>query len=27
LPQILGRADVEMTGYGNGFENVNVVHG
>jgi len=27
LPQILGRADVEMTGYGNGFKNVNVMHG
>jgi hypothetical protein len=27
LPQIVGGADVEMTGHGNRFENVNVVHG
>ena len=26
LPQIVGGADVEMTGHSNGFENVNVVH-
>jgi hypothetical protein len=26
LPQIVGGANVEMTGYSNGFENVNVVH-
>jgi hypothetical protein len=26
LTQIAGAADVEMTGYGNGFENVDVVH-
>jgi hypothetical protein len=26
LPQIVGVANVEMTGHSNGFENVNVVH-
>jgi len=26
LTQIAGRADVEMTGYSKGLENVNVVH-
>ena len=26
LTQIVGRANVEMTGHSNGFENVNVVH-
>jgi len=25
-PQIVGRANVEMTGYSNGFKNINVVH-
>jgi hypothetical protein len=26
LPQITGRANIEMTGYDLGFEDVNVVH-
>ena len=26
LSQIVGGTDVEMTGYGNGFKNVNIVH-
>ena len=27
LPQIVGRANLEMTGYSYGFKNINVVHG
>jgi hypothetical protein len=26
LPEVVGGANVEMTGYGKGFKNVNVVH-